>query len=100
MGTYRAASEPLRRSWYVLGVAWRPGFAKEVRVFGLGGWLLAHSELQPRPWTLLAQVTRLNLRVAAAALLVLAAYGLAPAPSAWDAYHHTVALARSPRCSR
>ena len=37
---YRAASEPLRRSWYLLGLTWRPAPAKEVRVFGLADWLL------------------------------------------------------------
>src|SRR5262249_59931997 len=35
----RRAGEPLRRSWYLLGLAWRSPAAKEVRVFGLGDWL-------------------------------------------------------------
>ena len=30
----------LRHSWYYLGCAWRPEFAKEMRVFGLGQWVL------------------------------------------------------------
>ena len=34
----RQAGPVLRRSWYLLGLAWRPPAAKEMRVFGLGEW--------------------------------------------------------------
>ncbi len=94
VATYRAAGEPTRRGWYYLGVAWRPNFAKEVRVFGLGDWVVDRYE----HWAVIGMrpswqaVSRLNLRVAAAALLVLAAYGLGAGTLAWDAYHGTVAL--------
>src|SRR6204780_5776215 len=37
----RRAAPELRHSWYYLGLAYRPAFAKEVRVFGLGRWLLS-----------------------------------------------------------
>ena len=36
----RRAAPELRHSWYYLGCAYRPSFAKEVRVFGLGRWIL------------------------------------------------------------
>jgi ATP-binding cassette, subfamily B, bacterial len=36
----RRATPELRHSWYYLGLAYRPAFAKEVRVFGLGRWVL------------------------------------------------------------
>ena len=36
----RRATPALRHSWYYLGCAWRPEFAKEMRVFGLGPWVL------------------------------------------------------------
>ncbi len=36
----RRAAPDLRHSWYYLGCAYRPAFAKEVRVFGLGRWIL------------------------------------------------------------
>ncbi len=36
----RRATPALRHSWYYLGCAWRPEFAKEMRVFGLGQWVL------------------------------------------------------------
>ena len=34
----RSAGPQLRRSWYMLGLAWRPPAAKEMRVFGLSDW--------------------------------------------------------------
>ncbi len=94
VGTYRAAGQPLRRGWYLLAIAWRPGYAKEVRVFGLGDWVieqssLLYSEAMKPSWR---TVGRLNRRVAAAGLLVLAAYGLGAGTLAWGAYHHTVGL--------
>ncbi|MGH3257234.1 MAG: ATP-binding cassette domain-containing protein [Streptosporangiaceae bacterium] len=36
----RRATPELRHSWYYIGCSYRPEFAKEVRVFGLGGWIL------------------------------------------------------------
>src|ERR1700733_1608296 len=36
----RRATPELRHSWYYLGCSYRPMFAKEVRVFGLGSWIL------------------------------------------------------------
>jgi ATP-binding cassette, subfamily B, bacterial len=36
----RRATPELRHSWYYLGCSYRPAFAKEMRVFGLGRWVL------------------------------------------------------------
>jgi ATP-binding cassette, subfamily B, bacterial len=36
----RRATPELRHSWYYLGCSYRPAFAKEMRVFGLGSWIL------------------------------------------------------------
>src|ERR1700683_2055401 len=36
----RRATPEVRASWYYLGCSYRPMFAKEVRVFGLGSWVL------------------------------------------------------------
>ena len=36
----RRATPELRHSWYYLGCSYRPAFAKEMRVFGLGRWIL------------------------------------------------------------
>jgi ATP-binding cassette, subfamily B, bacterial len=36
----RRATPELRHSWYYLGCSYRPAFAKEIRVFGLGHWIL------------------------------------------------------------
>ncbi len=36
----RRATPALRHSWYYLGCAWRPECAKEMRIFGLGQWVL------------------------------------------------------------
>jgi hypothetical protein len=63
----RRATPALRHSWYYLGCAWRPQFAKEMRVFGLGDWILGrHQErwihgMAPS-W---AAMSRLNRRVLA-----------------------------------
>jgi ATP-binding cassette, subfamily B, bacterial len=94
VGTYRKAGEPQRRYWYFLGISWRPAFAKEVRVFGLGDWVVEESarlfaDAMRPTWR---TVTRLNVQVAAVALLVLAAYGLGAGTLAWGAYHGTVGL--------
>lgn len=94
MRMFREASEPLRRSWYLLGLVLRPAAAKEVRVFGLGDWIVGEHR---REW--LAGMTpgwdvlrRLNRHVTATALLVLAAYGLALWVLGSAAYHHRIGL--------
>jgi ATP-binding cassette, subfamily B, bacterial len=94
VGTFRRATEALRRSWYFAGLAWRPGPAKEVRVFGLGDWLVGnhrslHAEAMRPSWI---EIERLNRRIALLSVLVLAAYAMSTATLGWAAYHHTITL--------
>lgn len=94
IGAFRDAAEPLRRSWYHLGLALRPGPAKEVRVFGLGPWLVAryraHNAAAMAPiWR---RTRRLNRRIALLGLLVLVGYATAAATLGTAAYHHTLPL--------
>ena len=94
VGTFRRATEALRRSWYFAGLALRPASAKEVRVFGLGDWLVGnhrslHAEAMRPSWT---EVERLNRRIALLSVLVLAAYAMSTAALGWAAYHHTITL--------
>jgi ATP-binding cassette, subfamily B, bacterial len=84
----RRATPELRHSWYYLGCSYRPAFAKEVRVFGLGRWILGrHREkwlagMEP-PWrhmrhfrnrTLLFGLGVAAMYVAGAGILALAAW--------------------------
>jgi ATP-binding cassette, subfamily B, bacterial len=94
VGTFRDATEALRRSWYFGGLAWRPAPAKEVRVFGLGDWLIGnhrslYAEAMRPSWT---EVERLNRRIALLSAAVLAAYAVSTATLGWAAYHHTITL--------
>jgi ATP-binding cassette subfamily B protein len=94
VGTFRRATETLRRSWYFAGLAWRPAPAKEVRVFGLGDWLVGnhrslHAEAMRPSWR---EIERLNRRIALLGVLVLAAYAMSTATLGWAAYHHTITL--------
>jgi ATP-binding cassette, subfamily B, bacterial len=94
VGTFRRATETLRRSWYFVGLAWRPPAAKEVRVFGLGDWLVGNhrslyaSAMSPS-WT---EMKRLNRRIALLSVLVLSVYGTCTATLGWAAYHHEIHL--------
>jgi ATP-binding cassette, subfamily B, bacterial len=90
----RQAAAPLRRSWYLLGLAWRPPAAKEMRVFGLGEWT---ADRHREEW--LAGMTptwqelrRLSKQVWVAGGLVLAAYALAAGTIGWAADHDQISL--------
>jgi ATP-binding cassette subfamily B protein len=90
----RRAGEPLRRSWYLLGLAWRAPAGKEVRVFGLGDWL---AERHRDEWLAAMAPTwddlkRLDRKVWLSGLLVLAAYALAAGTLGWTAYHGDISL--------
>ena len=90
----RQASAPLRRSWYLLGLAWRPHAAKEMRVFGLGEWTAdRHREewlrgMEPT-WR---ELRRLSQQVWFAGALVLAGYALAAGVLGWEADHDQISL--------
>jgi ATP-binding cassette, subfamily B, bacterial len=90
----RAAAEPLRRSWYLLGLAWRPPAAKEVRVFGLGDWI---SERHREEWLEGTQpawdaLHQLNIRAWLAGVAVFIAYAAAAAELGLAAYHHDIGV--------
>jgi len=90
----RAAGEPLRRSWYLLGLAWKPPAAKEVRVFGLGDWVADRHRTEwltgMRPnWH---ELRRLSIHVWIAGGLVLVGYGLAAGTLGWAADHREISL--------
>jgi ATP-binding cassette, subfamily B, bacterial len=90
----RRATPALRHSWYYLGCAWRPQFAKEMRVFGLGDWILGrHQErwlagMAPS-W---ASVSQLNRRVLAFGGLIALLYAAGAAALGLAAYRQEISL--------
>jgi ATP-binding cassette, subfamily B, bacterial len=90
----RTAGTPLRRSWYLLGLAWKPPAAKEMRVYGLADWV---AERHRDEWLEGTRPAWLELRRLAntawlAGAPVLALYGLAAGLLGYDAYHHAISL--------
>jgi ATP-binding cassette subfamily B protein len=90
----RLATPGLRHSWYYLGCAWRPGFAKEMRVFGLGAWILGRHRAKwlagmQAPWR---QMRRFRNRALLFGAGVAAMYLAGAALLALAAYHHDIAL--------
>ena len=90
----RSAAEPLRRSWYMLGLAWRPPAAKEVRLFGLGDWIAERHREEWLEGTEPAwqELRRLNRRAWLTGGVVLIAYAGAAVALGWAADHHEVSL--------
>ncbi len=90
----RLAGAPLRRSWYLLGLAWKPPGAKEMRVFGLGDWVAERHRtewlegIEPA-WQ---ELRALNVRTWLAGAVVLAAYGAGAGVLGWTAYHQEITL--------
>jgi ATP-binding cassette subfamily B protein len=90
----RRATPELRHSWYYLGCSYRPAFAKEVRVFGLGRWILARHRdkwlagMAPA-WR---QMRRLRYRALIFGLGVGAMYVVGAGILALTAWHHDIAL--------
>jgi ATP-binding cassette, subfamily B, bacterial len=90
----RRATPALRHSWYYLGCAWRPQFAKEMRVFGLGDWILGRhrerwTEGMAPSW---AAMTRLNRRVLALTGLVAVMYAAGAGALGLAAYRQEIGL--------
>jgi ATP-binding cassette subfamily B protein len=90
----RSAGEPLRRSWYLLGLAWKPPAGKEMRVFGLGDWVAERHREEWLSGTAPAweAMRAMNRRTFACGVLVLLAYGAAVAALGYAAYHRQVSL--------
>ncbi len=90
----RQAGPSLRRSWYLLGLAWRPPAAKEMRVFGLGEWTASRHRdewlgaMEPT-WR---ELRRLSMSVWLAGGLVLATYALGAGTLGWAADHREISL--------
>lgn len=90
----RRAGAPLRRSWYVLGLAWKPDAAKEVRVYELGDWVADRHRsewlegMQPA-WR---ELRRLSTRVWIAGGAILLTYALAAGTLGWAADHQEISL--------
>jgi ATP-binding cassette, subfamily B, bacterial len=90
----RTAGLALRRSWYLLGLAWKPAAGKEMRVYGLGDWVSARHRDEwlegTRPaWR---ELRRLANTAWVAGAVVMALYGLAAGLLGYDAYHHDISL--------
>jgi ATP-binding cassette, subfamily B, bacterial len=90
----RDAGPPLRRSWYMLGLAWRPYAGKEMRVFGLADWAAERHrsewlEAMEPSWR---EVRRLNARVWVAGAIVLGAYMAVALTIGFAADHRAIPL--------
>jgi ATP-binding cassette, subfamily B, bacterial len=90
----RTAGLPLRRSWYLLGLAWKPPAAKEMRVYGLGDWVAERHRDQWLEGTQPAwrELRRLANTAWLAGAVVLVLYGLAVGLLGYEAYHHDISL--------
>jgi ATP-binding cassette, subfamily B, bacterial len=90
----RRATPELRHSWYYLGCSYRPAFAKEVRVFGLGHWVMGRHRdkwlagMEP-PWR---QMRHFRNRALLFGLGVGAMYVTGAGLLALAAWHHDIAL--------
>jgi ATP-binding cassette, subfamily B, bacterial len=91
----RRATPELRHSWYYLGCSYRPAFAKEVRVFGLGRWILGRHRdkwlagMDPA-WR---QMRRFRYRALLFGFGVSAMYVAGAGILALAAWHHDITLA-------
>ena len=91
----RRATPELRHSWYYLGCSYRPAFAKEVRVFGLGGWVLGRHRdkwlagMEP-PWR---QMRHFRNRALLFGVGVAAMYVVGAGLLALSAWHRDITLA-------
>jgi ATP-binding cassette, subfamily B, bacterial len=90
----RRATPELRHSWYYLGCSYRPAFAKEVRVFGLGRWVMDRHRakwlagMEP-PWR---QMRHFRNRALLFGLGVAAMYVIGAGLLALAAWHHDITL--------
>jgi len=88
----RQATPDLRHAWYYLGFSYRPEFAKETRLFGLGDWILARHRTawltgMSRPWR---QLRHFQNRTLLFGLLVAGMYVIGAGALALAAYRHAV----------
>jgi ATP-binding cassette, subfamily B, bacterial len=90
----RRATPELRHSWYYLGCSYRPAFAKEMRMFGLGRWILDRHRakwltgMEPS-WR---QMRRFSYRAVLFGVGVAAMYVVGAGLLALTAWHHDIGL--------
>ena len=92
--TFRRATGTLRRAGYLFGMATHGHASKEVRVFGLGDWLMRR---HTRLWTRAMQPSwdelhEIDVRLVRVGIVVLAAYLVCGGMLGYDAYHGNVGL--------
>jgi ATP-binding cassette subfamily B protein len=92
--TFRVRAGPMRRSWYFRELAVRPAASKELRVFGLGPWVV---DQYRSLWD--EAVEPVNLRrkrfrrvVLAVGAAIVVVYALACGLLGYDAFHHEISL--------
>jgi ATP-binding cassette subfamily B protein len=90
----RRATATLRHSWYYLGASMRPDFAKEVRLFGLGRWLLDryHAHWLEGMAPALAEARKFERRAVAFGALICVMYLIGAGTLGLAAYHGSVPL--------
>jgi ATP-binding cassette, subfamily B, bacterial len=90
----RRATPELRHSWYYLGCSYRPEFAKEIRVFGLGRWVLNRHRDKWLAGMDLAwrQMRRFRIRTLLFGLCVAAMYATGAGLLALAAWHRDITL--------
>jgi ATP-binding cassette, subfamily B, bacterial len=94
VATYRKSAEPLRASMYYAALSLQPKAAAELRIFGLGDWLVGRYralfvEGMAPTWD---KIRVMNRRVALMGLLVFAGYGGACALLGWEGLHREIPL--------
>ena len=94
VSAFRDSVQPLRAGLYHVALSAQPRSAAEIRVFGLGDWLVGrYRELYLEGMApIWSRIRELNARVALMSLLVLAGYGGACAFLGWEAYQHRIPL--------
>jgi len=91
---YVGSTSVLRRSFYFLQTAIRPGAAKELRIFGLGEWIV---EQYRQHWfdavkEPFAHRRQFNRHAAGLSVVVLAAYLVGTGAVAWAGVHHEIGI--------
>ncbi len=89
------ANPTLRHSWYYLNSVSDPELAKEMRLFGLGEWVLGRYRTKwatgmAQPWAMLG---RFNLRMGALGGAIVVMYGAGVGVIGLAAYRHEIGLA-------
>ncbi len=88
------ATPTLRHGWYYLNTASDPELAKEMRLFGLGEWVLGRYRKKwvagmTQPWQMMSH---LNLRIAAFGGVMVVMYGAGAGALGLAAYRHQIPL--------